>query len=94
MTKLIDVTGESRVYIGCVEPLLSELLPDKRVIVISDSNIDRTHHDLIANYEHILIGQGEQAKSLTTLDDIYRKLIELGGKSSPRALEDGRPRTR
>ena len=78
MTKLIDVTGGSRVYIGCVEPLLSELLPDKRVIVISDSNIDRTHHDLIANYEHILIGQGEQAKSLTTLDDIYRKLIELG----------------
>ena len=66
MTKEIDVTGGSRVYIGCAKVLLQQLLPERRIVVISDSNIDRTHHDLIAPYEHILIGQGEQAKSLTT----------------------------
>lgn len=78
MTKQIDVTGGSRIYIGNVKQLLEDLLPKKRVIVISDSNIDRTHHDLLAPYEHILIGQGEQAKSLATLEEIYRQLIELG----------------
>lgn len=82
MTKEIDVTGGSRVYIGCAEELLQKLLPEKRVIVISDSNIDRIHHDLIAPYEHILIGQGEQAKSLATLEEIYSQLIELGADRS------------
>ena len=78
----IDVTNGSRVYLGHTKELLQQLLPEKRVIVISDSNIDRTHHDLIAPYEHILIGQGEQAKSLGTLDEIYRKLIALGADRS------------
>ena len=78
MTQAIEITEKSRAYIGDVEQLLRELLPKKRVIVISDSNIDRTHHDLIAAYEHILIGQGEQAKSFTTLEYIFRQLIEMG----------------
>ena len=82
MTKQIDVTAESRVYIGNAEQLLKELLPSKRIVIISDSNIDRTHHDLIAPYEHILIGQGEQAKSLATLEDIFRQLIALGADRS------------
>ena len=82
MANKIDVTGGSRVYIDCAKELLQQLLPEKRVIVISDSNIDRIHHDLIAPYEHILIGQGEQAKSLMTLEEIYRRLIELGADRS------------
>ena len=78
MVEQIDVTGGSRVYVGSAVPLLQQLLPSKRVVVISDSNIDRTHNELIAPFDHILIGQGEQAKSLTTLDDVYRQLIEMG----------------
>ncbi len=89
MTNLIEVTEKSRVYVGCVGELLQELLPKKRVIVISDCNIDRTHHNLIAPYEYILIGQGEQAKSLATLDDIYRRLIELGADRSTFVLGIG-----
>ena len=82
MTKVIEITDKSRAYIGNAVELLHELLPEKRVIIISDSNIDRTHSDLVQSYEHILIGLGEQAKSLTTLDEIYRKLIELGADRS------------
>ena len=78
MTKLVEVTSSSTIYMGSVEQLLPQLLPNRRIIVISDSNIDRTHHNLIEHYEHILIGQGEQAKSLSTLEDIYRRLIEMG----------------
>ena len=78
MTKEIEVTTNSRIYIGRADELLQQLLPAGRVIVISDSNLDRTHHELSAPFDHILIGQGEQAKSLATLDEIYRKLIEMG----------------
>ena len=82
MTHSIEVTGGSRVHIGNSKELIQQLLPGKRVIVITDRNIDRTHHDLIADYEHIFIGQGEQAKSLATLDEIYRKLIDMGADRS------------
>ena len=82
MTKVIEITNKSRAYIGNVAELLHKLLPKKRIIVISDSNIDRTHSGLVQSYEHILIGLGEQAKSLTTLDEVYRKLIELGADRS------------
>lgn len=82
MINSIEVTDESRVYVGCAEELLKQLLPQKRVIAISDANIDRTHHALIEPYETIFIGQGEQAKSLATLEDIYRQLIELGADRS------------
>lgn len=78
MTNNICVTSGSSVYFGEADALLQQLLPEGRVIVISDSNIDRTHHELLARYENILIGQGEQAKSLATLDVIYRRLIEMG----------------
>ena len=82
MVEQIEITGDCRVHIGNTEQLLKMLLPEKRIIVISDTNIDRTHHNLIAPYEYILIGQGEQAKSLATLEDIYRQLIELGADRS------------
>ena len=82
MTRQIEVIGGSCVYMASAKELLSEILPKKRIIVISDTNIDRTHHDLIAPYEHILIGLGEQAKTFVTLDDIYRKLIEMGADRS------------
>lgn len=82
MKKIIEVTKKSHIYFGGAAALLRELLPQRRVIVISDSNIDRTHQQLIAPYEHILIGQGEQAKSLITLEDIYRQLIDFGADRS------------
>ncbi|MBR4849742.1 MAG: 3-dehydroquinate synthase [Alistipes sp.] len=82
MTNYIEVTAGSRVYFGDAEALLKQLLPEKRVIVISDSNLDRTHHSLLAPYQHILIGQGEQAKSLATLEEVYRQLIEMGADRS------------
>lgn len=82
MTSQIDVIGGSSVYAGNSAELLPKVLPKKRVIVISDYSIDRTHHDLIAPYEYILIGQGEQAKSFTTLEFIYRQLIDMGADRS------------
>ena len=74
--------ANSGVYIGSVEQLLSQLLPKRRVIVITDSNVDRCHSALISSYEHIIIGLGEQAKTLTTLEKVYTQLMEMGADRS------------
>lgn len=82
MVEHIDIVGGCSMHIGNTKELLAKLLPQKRVIVISDTSIDRTHRDIIEPYEHIFIGQGEQAKSFSTLEEIYRKLIDMGADRS------------
>jgi 3-dehydroquinate synthase len=74
----INIKGRSRVVVGNVGELLPVLLPHKRVVVVSDTNIDRHYHSLIEPYDHVLIGLGEASKTLLTLDAIYRRFIELG----------------
>lgn len=78
MLDTIEITSKSRVYIGDAGALLAELLPKRRVIVISDTGVDCLQHELIAPYDTILVGRGESAKSLAMLDGVYRRLIELG----------------
>ena len=77
MNYRIEIKDKSKILIGNVGELLSQHLPNKRVVVISDTNIDRHYHSLIAEYDHILIGLGETSKTIHTLDMIYRQLIEL-----------------
>ena len=74
----INIKDKSRVVVGSVGELLPALLPKKRVVVVSDTNIDRHYHSLIEPYDHILIGLGESSKTLKTLDAIYHRFIELG----------------
>ena len=74
----INIKDKSRVVVGSVGELLPALLPKKRVVVVSDTNIDRHYHSLIEPYDHVLIGLGESSKTLKTLDIIYRRFIELG----------------
>ena len=74
----INIKDKSRVVVGSVGELLPALLPKKRVVVVSDTNIDRHYHSLIEPYDHVLIGLGEASKTLLTLDAIYRRFIELG----------------
>lgn len=77
MNRTIEITRRSNVYAGRAEELLPKLLPDRRVIVVSDSNIDRCCHRLLAQYEHILIGIGEQSKTLVTVERVFRALMEM-----------------
>lgn len=74
----INIKDRSRVVVGDVGVELERLLPDRRVVVVSDTNLDRYYPSLIGRYDHILIGQGETSKTLLTLDTIYRRFIELG----------------
>lgn len=74
----VKIKDRSQVVVGCVDDLLPRLLPDRRVVVVSDTNIDRHYHGLINRYDHVLIGLGETSKTLLTVDAVYRKFIELG----------------
>ena len=69
---------EGSVVVGFLAEELPRLLPKKRVIVISDINMDRYYHSLLAQYDHVLISQGETSKTLHTVDKIYRQFIEMG----------------
>ena len=78
----MNVVANSTVYMGMVEELLPRLLPKRRVIVITDSNIDRCHRNLISSYEHIVIGLGEQSKNFATLEKVYAQLMDMGADRS------------
>ena len=78
----MNVVANSTVYMGRVAELLPRLLPKRRVIVITDSNIDRCHRSLISAYEHVVIGLGEQSKNFTTLEKVYTQLMEMGADRS------------
>lgn len=74
----IKIKDRSEVIVGSAGDLLPRLLPDKRVVVVSDTNIDRHYHSLINRYDHVLIGLGETSKTLITADAIYKQFIALG----------------
>ncbi len=78
MTYDLKIKQQSEIYIGNAAQLLQELLPKGRVVVISDVNIDRLHHPLLASVDPILIGTGETIKTLTTAGSIYRQFVERG----------------
>ena len=78
MNYTINIKDRSQVVVGSVAEWLPRLLPKGRVVVVSDTNIDRHYHSLIEPYDHVLIGLGEASKTLLTLDAIYRRFIELG----------------
>lgn len=71
----IEVHG-SKILIGDVLGKLPELLPKKRVIVITDATIHRLYSALVNDYEHIIMGVGESNKTMITVSNIYRQLIE------------------
>lgn len=68
----------SQVVIGEVLDTLESYLPqDKRVIVITDSNIHRKHPEIINRYEHLLLPLGESGKTLQTVTSLYGQLLEM-----------------
>ena len=78
MKPAFNVRQQSEVYIGSAAELLPELLPEGRVVVVSDATIDRLYHPLLDKYDTVLIGTGESIKTLQTVETLYRRFIELG----------------
>ncbi len=78
MKPSFNVRQQSEVYIGPIADILPGVLPEGRVVVVSDATIDRLYHPLLAPYPSVLIGTGESVKTLQTVETLYRRFIELG----------------
>ena len=89
MEPLFNVRSRSGIYIGPVKDILSGVLPEGRVVVVSDATIDRLYHPLLEKYDTVLIGLGESVKTLQTVETIYRRFIELGVERSTFVLAVG-----
>lgn len=68
----------SEVMIGPVADLLPGMLPEGRVVAVTDATVGRLYGDLVAPYTPVVIGQGEANKTLRTVEQLYRRFIELG----------------
>lgn len=67
----------TKLYFGCAAELLDSVLPAGRVVVITDENICRLYPKLITRYPHIIIGVGEDIKTMDTVMDIYDRLMSM-----------------
>ena len=68
----------TKLFFGPAADILPEVLPNRRVVVITDENVDRLYPDLVHRYEHIIIGIGEEIKNLHTVSRIYDELMAMG----------------
>lgn len=84
MKPTFNVREQSEIYIGPTADILSGVLPEGRVIVVSDATIDRLYHPLLAPYDTVLIGAGESIKTLQTVESIYR-VLSSWARTAPRS---------
>ncbi len=77
-TYTLKIKNSSDVCVVDSLEIVTKLLPASRVIVITDHNLERLYPEVIAPYERIVIGEGEENKTLQTMESIYTQLIEMG----------------
>ena len=76
------LSGRSRILIGESLKNLSAYLPPTKTVVIADTNVLQHHRAFFPSAELIELGCGEEVKSLETLRDVYRRLVDLGADRS------------
>ncbi len=72
----------SKVYVCPNAEVIDGLVAGRRVILITDTNIHAHYRSFVERYEHIVIGCGEEVKTLATVSDIYAKLMAMGADRS------------
>lgn len=78
MKPAFSVCRTSDVYIGPAARLLPDLVPEGRVIAVTDDEVYRCHGELLAPFETLRIGRGERCKTLSTVEELCRRLIAAG----------------
>ena len=58
------IRNSASIYLGPAEELLPELLTGRRVVLVTDTEIQRLYPALCSRYPHLAIGRGEEHKSL------------------------------
>lgn len=78
MKNAYHLASLSEVFIGPLADLLPGLLPQGRIVAVSDPTVARLQAPLLAPYEIFLIGEGEGQKTLTTVESLYRRFLAAG----------------
>lgn len=78
MKPAFSVRGRSDVFIGPAAEILPDVLPAGRVVAVSDAAVAELHGRLLAPYETLLVGRGEEHKTLRTVETLCRRLIGMG----------------
>lgn len=75
-------SGQSNILIGESLQNLQRYVPAARPIIITDVNVGKLYHLDSMAAEVIVIGTGEEIKTLATVEDIYSQLISWGADRS------------
>ncbi len=78
--KIVDIKGDttlSTIRIGEKLANLKDYVPEGRAIIITDENVRRIYGGMFPPYEIIEIGTGERIKNMDTVQDIYRRLMDV-----------------
>lgn len=78
MKNAYRIASRSEVFIGPLADLLPGLLPQGRIVVVSDPTVARLQAPLLAPYETFLVGEGEGQKTLSTVETLYRRFLAAG----------------
>ena len=78
MSYSLQVAGHSRVVVGRTVEELPRLLPQGRVIVLTDRNVARCRPELFEDCDPICMEPGEEYKTLQTIEAVCRELIRRG----------------
>ena len=78
MSYSLQVAGRSRVVVGRTVEELPRLLPQGRVIVLTDRNVARCRPELFEDCDPICMEPGEEHKTLQTVEEVCRELIRRG----------------
>jgi 3-dehydroquinate synthase len=76
--KLVTKTGESEFFVGrSIDDLLS-LCGSRKAVAVIDQNVRRIYGERLKDFEFIEIGEGENSKTLLTVEKIYERFLEIG----------------
>lgn len=77
--KFENNTGSSKLCFGSVLSMIYRYLPlYRRIIIITDKNVDSRYRRITRRFERIVIPAGEDNKNLNTAMMVYQRLLEMG----------------
>lgn len=76
--RIVTGSGISAVYTGESIRNIRSYAPPEKTVIVTDENLHRNYSSMYSEYPVIVIGTGEDIKTLSTVENIIRKLIEYG----------------
>lgn len=80
--KIDTSTGLSRILIGEKIENVHRYLPEGKIIIITDENVNRLYSNAFPSKNIVTIEQGEEIKTIETVQKLYTELLTLGADRS------------